>query len=80
MWVSVQLHAPAAVLPGKNLSTHWIWGRVDPVLDVLEYSNISFLYREVPRTYPLQSYSDAAPLFVHRSLWRYIEDGGKSKY
>jgi len=37
MWVSVQLHAPASVLPENNPSTHWIGGRMGPGLDVLEY-------------------------------------------
>jgi hypothetical protein len=80
MWASVQLYASATVPPGNNPSTQWIWGGVGPSLDILECGNIFFVYREVPRTYPVESHLDAAPLFVHRNLWHYIEDGGKSKH
>jgi hypothetical protein len=38
MEMSGRLHAPAAMLPGKNRGAHWIGGLVDPIasMDVLE--------------------------------------------
>jgi hypothetical protein len=42
MEVSIQLHAPAALPPGKNAGTNWIWDGVGPRagLDVLEKRKI----------------------------------------
>ena len=48
MEVSGQLHAPAALPPGKNLITHWIGSWVGPSagMDVKEKEELPYLYRD----------------------------------
>jgi hypothetical protein len=49
MEVSGQLHAPAALPPGKNLVTHWIGSCVGPSagMDVKDKEELPCLYRDL---------------------------------
>jgi hypothetical protein len=46
MEVSAQLHAPAALLPQKNPSTHWVGGNVDQVESNVNYFKQPIFYYE----------------------------------